>query len=409
MKNNILFGIIIILLLCYALPAAASDNTLGIFGNANEDSTINPDDVEYTRNIILGLNDQTELADAKYDNEINILDVTQIELIVLGREKEITILDSLDRIVTVNKPIERVIALGNYRTEGVKIIGATDKIVGIDTTLESSSHYFSELLDRPFVGSWMKPDHEAIISLYPDIVITSANPKRLSEIEEKLQPAGITVIGLDFYRTNLVKSEVEKLGYILDKRDKAKEYIDWRENYENQINYLVDKLPEDDKPRVFMEWGSDEPASAYGKGSSGDTLCNVAGGRNVCAELPEHSKVDHEWVLKENPDMMIKYVSLSKKWGWNDTEEPAELISDVIENRPGWDKTDAVKCDRFYVISSEITRGCDDMFAITYMAKWFYPELDIDPEDVYREYLERFMDVEYPEDLIFAYPPLKEN
>ncbi|MBW2635916.1 MAG: ABC transporter substrate-binding protein [Deltaproteobacteria bacterium] len=409
MKLNILVGITMLLLLFCTLPAAASDYTLGIFGNANEDDTIDMQDVEYTERIVLGLDDQTQLTDAKYDNEINILDVTQIELTILGREKELTILDSLNRIVTVNKPVERVIALGNYRTEGVKIIGASDKIVGIDTTLESSPHYFSELLDRPFVGSWMEPDHEAIISLYPDIVITSANPKRISQLEEKLKPAGITVIGLDFYRTSLVKSEVGKLGYILDKRDEAKEYIDWRENYEDKINDLVDKLPEDEKPRVFMEWGSGEPARTYGKGSSGDTLCNVAGGRNICGELPEYPKVDYEWILKENPDVMIKYVSLGENWGWNDAEEPAKLINDVIGIRPGYDEIAAVKSDRFYVISSEISWGCDDMFAIAYMAKCFHPELDIDPEDVYREYLKQFMDVEYPEDLIFAYPPLEDT
>ena len=405
MKANTILTGITVMLLCCTLPAAASDYTLGIFGNANEDDTINMQDVTYTELIILEYRDQTELADAKYDSKINMQDVTQIELVILGKEKELTLIDSLERTVTVNKPVERVIALGNYRTEGVKIIGASDTIVGIDTSLESSSHYFSELLGTPFVGSWSTPDHEAIISLTPDIVITSANSGRLSQLEEKLNPVGITVIGLDFYMPNLVKSEVEKLGYILDKRDCAEEYIDWREGYESQISDFVDGLSEDDKPRVFMEWGSKEPATAYGKGSSGDNLCNLAGGRNICAELSEYPNVDPEWVLKENPNVVIKYVSLGENWGWNDAEEPAELISDVIDSRPGWDEITAVSSDRFYVISSEIVWGCDDMSAIAYRTKWFHPELDIDPEGIYREYLDRFMDVEYPEDLIFAYPP----
>ncbi len=39
MKTAILVGITISLLL--ELPAAASDYTLGVFGNANEDETIN--------------------------------------------------------------------------------------------------------------------------------------------------------------------------------------------------------------------------------------------------------------------------------------------------------------------------------------------------------------------------------
>ncbi|HJH32527.1 MAG TPA: ABC transporter substrate-binding protein [Methanosarcinaceae archaeon] len=408
MKTFVSIGITIMLLLCCTLPAAASDYTLGIFGNANEDDTIDVHDVKYTELIILNDKGKTELADARYDDKIDILDVIQVELIILEKENQLTLKDSLDRIVTVNTPVERVIALGNYRTEGVKIIGASDKIVGIDSALKSSPHYFSELLDLPQVGSWMKPDHEAIISLTPDIVITSANSKRIVELEEKLKPAGITVIGLDFYRTDLVKSEVRKLGYVLDKRDEAATYIDWREGYEDQINNFVSSLPEDDKPLVFMEWGSKEPASTYGGGSSGDTLCNVAGGRNICGELPQYPKVDYEWILNENPDVIIKYVSLGDNWGWNDTEESIGLISDVVGNRPGWDGITAVKNNRFYVISSEISWGCDDMSAIAYMTKWFHPELDIDPENIYREYLEQFMGVQYPEELMFAYPPLKE-
>ena len=84
-------------------PAAASDYTLGIFGNANEDETINMQDVTYTELIILEYRDKTQLADAKYDGRINMQDVTQIELIILGREKEITVLDSADRTVTIGR------------------------------------------------------------------------------------------------------------------------------------------------------------------------------------------------------------------------------------------------------------------------------------------------------------------
>ncbi|MHC1576055.1 MAG: hypothetical protein ACXQTE_01755, partial [Methanosarcinaceae archaeon] len=107
--NTILLGITTILLL--ALPAVASDYTLGVFGNANEDDTINMQDVTYTELIILEYRDKTDLADAKYDDKINMQDVTQIELIILGKEKEITVLDSTDRIVTVEKPVKRIIPL----------------------------------------------------------------------------------------------------------------------------------------------------------------------------------------------------------------------------------------------------------------------------------------------------------
>jgi len=58
-------------------PAAASDYTLGIFGNANMDDTIDEDDIEYVEEIIEGTNGRTELADANYDGEINDGDITR--------------------------------------------------------------------------------------------------------------------------------------------------------------------------------------------------------------------------------------------------------------------------------------------------------------------------------------------
>ena len=112
-----------------AIPAAASDYTLGIFGNANEDDTVNMQDVTYTELIILERRDRTELSDAKYDGKINMQDVTQIELVILGKEKELTLLDFTDRIVTVKKPVERVI-VGDKNTTLVFIEYYWDRVVG---------------------------------------------------------------------------------------------------------------------------------------------------------------------------------------------------------------------------------------------------------------------------------------
>ncbi|WP_305064512.1 hypothetical protein [Methanococcoides sp.] len=91
--NRFLLVSVITAILLTCVPASASeDYTLGIFGNANEDDTIDMEDMEYAERIVLGLDDQTQLADAKYDGEIDILDITQIELIMHEKEKELTLM-----------------------------------------------------------------------------------------------------------------------------------------------------------------------------------------------------------------------------------------------------------------------------------------------------------------------------
>ncbi|MEA1894163.1 MAG: ABC transporter substrate-binding protein, partial [Euryarchaeota archaeon] len=178
-----------------------------------------------------------------------------------------TITDSIGQNVTIYRPVKRIIALGNYRTEAVKILGVSERIVGISDDILKYDYYYPELLEKPTVGTWSKPDPEAIISLSPDIVITSAHSERVLKLREKLQPAGITVIGMDFYRDAILKSEMAKLGYILDRSDDARAYLDWREGYEIPIAEFVDGLAEDDKPRVLLEWGgSNSPTVIMSQG-----------------------------------------------------------------------------------------------------------------------------------------------
>jgi iron complex transport system substrate-binding protein len=57
--------------------ASEDDFVLGIYGNANEDDTIDMGDVVYTKLAIFGKKPKTELCDAKYDGRINVLDVIE--------------------------------------------------------------------------------------------------------------------------------------------------------------------------------------------------------------------------------------------------------------------------------------------------------------------------------------------
>ena len=155
--NAILVGITISLLLL-TLPAAASDFTLSVFGNANEDGTINMQDVTYTELIIMGHMDETELADAKYDGVIDILDVTQIARIILGQDNEMTVVDGASRTVTVKKPIERVIMPNGDCMPLMRALDAADKIVGVSKYTIEDTLFYPEFSDYPNVGSVWSPD-----------------------------------------------------------------------------------------------------------------------------------------------------------------------------------------------------------------------------------------------------------
>ncbi|MEA1864958.1 MAG: ABC transporter substrate-binding protein [Euryarchaeota archaeon] len=407
MKTNaILVGMTMALLLL-ALPAAASDYTLEIFGNANEDDTINMQDVTYTELIILEYRDKTELADGKYDGSINMQDVTQIELIILGREKELTILDSAERTVTVKKPVERVIILKTHVAEAVAILGESDKVVGIIDSVAQKSYYLPEMSKKPIIGTYSVPDYEAIVALTPDIVIDYAS--KISGVEERLEPTGITAVALNFYTQRTIRSEVEKLGYILNKRNEAKEYNDWCKEHEDELKSLVEGLTKEEKQTVFMEWASRgkglSAIKAAGPGSTDHDLCVRAGGINIAGDLGvAWPYVEWEWVITENPDVIFVKKSTSPSWCWDNIDAPEEVVDD-IKGRPGAELITAVKKNEVYACCAEPLYGLDGVVGLTYWAKLLHPEFDLYPEDIYKEYLERFLGVECPEDLIPVYPP----
>jgi iron complex transport system substrate-binding protein len=400
-------------LFALAIPLAAAaepanTDLLSVFGNANMDDEINEADIAYVEDIISGKNEPTKLADANYDGQIDAQDIDRINEIIKGEEKELTIADSIGRNVTIKMPVDYLIALGSYRNEAVKILDAEDKMVGVSSDIKDMKYYYPDLADKPAVGTWSAPDSEAIVTLHPDIVITSANLDRATQLDSSITPAGIAVLGLDFYRDNRIRSEIRTLGFILDKNEEADKYLQWRNGYESSIRNFVGDLEEEDKPRLFMEWGTKNTVSeisSYGNGSSGDSICSFTGGINIAADLPEFPKVDSEYVLKENPDIIIKYLATGTgRSGWNSTEEAAAILNSFIDGRPGWSNLDAVTDNRIHLISNEIVWGPDSIVGNAYYAKWLHPELQMDPREIYREYLNQFMGLEYPESLVLGYP-----
>ena len=406
------------LLLALALPAGAADYTLGIFGNANEDDTINMQDVTYTELIILEYRDKTELSDAKHDGKINMQDVTQIELTILGKDKELTLLDSTDRVVTVQKPVESIVSVshGVGSAMVVKALEADDKVIGIPEHMKDMTTFFPEMSKLPSVGTWDYPDYEKILEFDPDIVLaTYISPE---DVEEKLEPE-ITVISLNCGGPLRYTQDVKKLGYILGKKDRADEYIDWYKSYVDTIVGKVEGLSDDDKPRVFDfyggEWGMSE-GPPYGTSGRENfivlPLIEMAGGINIASDLPgDWITVDAEWVITQNPDVIIREIfpEVSGPIVGYDTDDPLEVIAmrEDIMNQPAFELTDAVKeGDVYLCYGSFIER--DWFIGLTYMAKWFHPELfeDLNPQEFHQEFLSEFQRLDYDltERGVFVYP-----
>ena len=384
--------------------ASEDDYVLGVYGNANEDDTIDMGDVVYTKLAIFGKKPKTELCDAKYDGRINVLDVIQTKLIILGKEKELTFVDSHDRIVTVKKPLKRVF-ISSYTVETLRAIKVDlkDIMVGATTLDPLFFPEFRDVPQVPVIQGGRVQDTEAVLNLDPDVVIfLNVDPDKRIVYEA----AGITVI---FFGVNMLENyapAIRMQGYIFDNEDEAEEFIDWYENILNTIKERVEKIPEKDKPKVYFE----APHRPYYT-----TLLYpdaLAGGKNI---FDKSGIVDPEAVVDRDPDIIVKGVS-RKLGGYGvdagDTAEFEEIWEEIM-NRPELQGVTAVKEKEVYIMSHHFaswqTTSARPFVQVIYMAKWFQPDVfeDMDPKTIHQEYLTRFhgLDIDLDEKGVFVYHP----
>ena len=390
--------------------ASEDDYVLGIYGNANEDDTIDMRDLTYVKLIFFGKKPETELADAKYDGKINPLDFIQIKLIIVGKEKELTVVDSADRTVTVKKPVERIVVFHSYALETMRSIKAADRVVGVDKYVIAKDIFFPEFVDYPSVGGAWSPDVEAALALEPDLVFLYASYSCCDDIQDKLEDAGITVLRFDNYRPgDIYIDEIKKMGYVLSKVEETNEFLDFFQGYMDTIEERVDALSEEEKKTVYLEcwreWHTTTKKAGWGQ------KLEMAGGYNIFGDEPgEYIDVDAEAIIYEDPEIIVRIEKATGGYELDAGDTAVlEAVQEEIRTRTGLEHVTAVENGAVYIITNHVIGGTSNFIGIGYMAKWFYPELfaDLNPKAVHQEYLTRFqgLDIDLDEKGVFVYPP----
>jgi iron complex transport system substrate-binding protein len=314
-----------------------------------------------------------------------------------------TIIDTADRTVTIYKPIHTVVTLTSDGARALRMFGDEAKVIGISDTIQKYPFYFPEMSQKEVVGSWKAVDYEKVVELNPDLVIVYATGTYVNaEIAaEELEPFGITVVGLYLYVTDeydQIFDELEKLAILMEREEEAERYIEWHDDYLEQVQDFVE---DKERPDVFATYtsgaiGKTTDIKGYGPGTIDYLLCEKAGGRLITEnESVSYPPVSAEWVLTENPDIVV--MKCGNVFGWWDTKsEPADLIVQLLDGK-SWDTMNATVNKQIYAVPWSISNGLEHLYGVVLLAKIFHPELDINPNEVYKEYLEDFLRVDYPE------------
>ena len=340
-------------------------------------------------------------------------------------EYPITITDTAGRNVTLQMPVERIIVLSTDAAEAVELLGAEDMIVGVTDTVQKYSWYFPNLKSKTLVGKWSAPDYETIgmiakgteDNITPNILVLGYPSGKMGgksygvdAVEEGLAPfKNITVAGFSFYKADGLDEELTKLGQILGKEDKAQEYITWKNsNKEAVTNAIKGKST----PKVYFE--STQPKGlgelkTNGAGADIDNNIGLAGGLNIFGSSSDETvTTSWETVISKKPDVILQ-AKADDILGWDAfpsiNTTAAQKARDEIMSRTGGSAVAAINNENVWILYRKMLYGPGSIVGATYMAKLLHPEVDLDPQRVYKEYLD-LLGIEYPEGRTFVYPEL---
>jgi iron complex transport system substrate-binding protein len=334
-----------------------------------------------------------------------------------------TVKDGFGENVSLCMPIERIVSPWCTNNELLKAIGASDKIVAVDSGMTGvSTDLFPEFKDLPDCGSWVEPDFETILSLKPDLYIPWTQiPTRLSVnttgaslygiqrkrfLEEQLP--GVSILCIDnneYLGWENFLNETRMLGEVLDRQEKANEFIDFYTDCMAPIIEGTKSLSENEKPRVWI-------TSLFSTGGKVTTQpraypmfepVDLAGGDNIASELPgDGRQVDIEWIIKQNPEyIFIQIWAAGNKKSPYDQDYPISIAKEQVGEilkMPQLAQVDAVKNKRVYVIQySHFTKGPSRAIATAYLAKLLHPEsfTSLDPIKMHQEYVDRFLKINF--------------
>ena len=240
-----------------------------------------------------------------------------------------TIVDDLNRTVTVPKRITRIVSLAPNLTESVFAVGAGDRLVGVTTFC----NYPEQARSIAKVGDTMTPNIETIIALKPDVVLVST-ASQIESFMKTFDSNRIAVYVTDPKSLEDVFAEMKHFGQMFGTEEQAEKLVD---SLRVRVTAAETAVKQTEPTRVFVQI-SKEPLFTIGRSSFLNGILAHAGAISVTADVESaYPKLSKETALALKPDAIILSDS-------EDNREP----NDVFNGSP------AVKNGRVFKINADI-------------------------------------------------------
>lgn len=308
-----------------------------------------------------------------------------------ARAETRTIVDQLNRTVTLPAEVNRIVVLQHQTLDILVELGAADKVVGVlkswPSLIPGLDKYAPGLKGLPMPGDLSAANVEEVLSLKPDVVfVTNYAPP---EMIEAIAKTGVPVVGISLSKGEGVEAPklnptfadddvayaeglkigVKLIGEIVGRSERAAELLDFAFANRKRVEERVAKIADADRVRLYM---ANPKMSTYGSGKYTGVIMKRSGGLNVAAGVRGSTKVSMEDVLAWNPQVIF-------------VQDRYAPVADEIRQGAAWQEIDAVKNDRIYITPEYVKPWgypLPEALALgeLWMAKKLYPEqfADID-------------------------------
>ncbi len=225
----------------------------------------------------------------------------------------ITFTDQRGKLIELEAPAERVIVLPKpIPSMLIAVDGGIDRLVGLHPAAQAvlmeglPGKLYPGIadIDTSIVGEGFIPNVEAMLVAEPDVVIQWA-----SRPEDRIDPmerVGITVVGFGYGSYEIEAEQIEIMGKILGREDRAAALLEWHKAVRENIDQVVADIPEEERTTMlfFDRFDSDELA-VFGRN---EFFFQVPAMRNLAFEAGLDQTtvtIDAEQLLKWDPDVIL--------------------------------------------------------------------------------------------------------
>lgn len=232
----------------------------------------------------------------------------------------VEVTDDRGRVQKWESPPTRIVSLLPSLTETLCELGRCGRLVGVDRY----SDWPAAVRRLPQLGGGIDPNVEAVLALRPDAVLMAPSSRAVAQLEA----LGLKVVALE-PRTHADVRRVMGVLARLTGLDEAEADRIWR-RIDEGVSQVARSLPAHARgARVYFE--ASGGFYAAGPGSFiGETLARLGVRNIVPAELGPFPKINPEFVVRANPDVIIV----------------SERNAQGLAQRPGWRGIRAVREDR---------------------------------------------------------------